>query len=142
METVRGRMQFFIVLIYSVLGAVFAAGLEQRPPGELNINDAWDVGHMLIGAAFGAFAHAVAAGVVGAKTTPEKRNWRITAGALVGVLAVAGLRAQNPETRLSLELLVVGPFAWLGSQAIETLSRDVLVAAREAVSKWVQKLFG
>lgn len=135
-------MQIFIVFLYSTIGAVFAAGLEQRPPGELNINDAWDVGHMLIGASFGAFAHTVAAGVVGARVTPEKRGWRITAGALAGVLVVAGLRSQNPSTTLSLEIFIVGPFAWLGSQAIETMSRDVLVAAREAVGKWVQKLFG
>jgi hypothetical protein len=134
-------MQLFIVFLYSTIGAVFAAGIEQRPPGELTLTDAWDVGHMLIGAVFGAFAHAVAAGVVGARVTPEKRGWRITAGALAGILVVAGLRSQNPNTPLSMEVFVVGPIAWLGSQAIETLS-DVLAALREAVSTWVKKLFG
>jgi hypothetical protein len=134
-------MQFFIAIIYTLLGSALAAVEElSRPRGELGIEDAWDAVHMVIGAIFGALCHAISVSVVGARASERKKLGRIAAGALAGVLAVAAVRSQNHSAALSLELLVVGPLAWLGSQAIESISRDFLLAIQEAIRKWGKKL--
>jgi hypothetical protein len=135
-------MQFFTALIYTLLGsALAAAGELSQPHGELGLDDAWDVVHMSIGAVFGALCHTVSVNVVGARVLERKKLWRISAGAIAGILAVAGVRSQNHDAALSLELLIVGPLAWLGSQAIEALSREFLLAILEAIKRWGKKLF-
>ena len=135
----RVILRFAGAIFYACMGAVLAATLEpiRSTSAVMDAEDVWDAVRILIGAVFGATAHAVSVWLAGGRVDRGKRAPRIAAGGLAAALSVAALQWQNASAPLSLIVLVSGLAGWLGSQLMEMAGAE----ARDGVQRVMRAFF-
>ena len=137
-------LRFTAAILYACMGASVAATLEpiRSTSAAMDAEDAWDAVRILLGAVFGATAHAVSVWLAGGRVDKNKRAPRIAAGALAAALAVAALQWQNAGAPLSLVVLVSGLSGWLGSQLMETASLEARDGVQSVMRAFFKRLGG